>query len=1280
MAKKKIEVEVVVDDKGTTKKVALSQKQLSDALEKSGKSTDRATKRQRGLIETANSGGKNFANLASSITNGIVPAYAVLAAQVFAVTAAFQFLQEAANVRNLISAQEEYGAVTGIAYNRITKSLQEATDGQLRFQEAAQATAIGTAAGLSGEQLEGLATAAKNASFALGRDLTDSFNRLIRGVTKAEPELLDELGIILRLKPATEAYAASIGKDVEQLNAFERSQAVANFTLEEAERKFGSVGQVIDEEALAVQRFMKSFDDLSNTIKSAIVGVLNPILAFLSQNTLALTGALSIFAAPIVKSIIPSFEGFGKSAKKASRLARKGLSGATAEVNKAKEASENLVASQEKSLRKASKLAESGNIGKLGTGKKGGRGAVDFLSGTSDSKLAQRNAKRVLDAAQKEFDKYGRIRRGKLKGFNQQELKDLQQSYKLRVQASSTATKQIATKWQMLSAKQKVYAAKTRLAWKQAFVGIAKAGSMAPKLIDKAFRFASFAGLAFIFLDLAKVMLDAFFPVSDAVKKLNEELGEMAERLGDLNEHLEKVAAHRYKNVLDLNESVSQLGNAVQEANIPKFIKEIDVLSKTEDRRNKVFRQSKAAAEGSAESLVKLDSRFQPLLDAIRQGVPLTEEQTEAMKALGSDAVSATAALSSMRETQKSLNQEIANVVKGIPKAPLENLIVLYKNLSEAASVAFIQQQETFSQNSSRNQGRLNEIDNQLSQYAEENIKASVEGGEANRFYVQQIVDIQNERKELVNVMSKEKKVFEAIKNTNERNRLITIDLENSASRQLEHAQNILDNNLEISKTSKLLQDFDTRRERTHDADLRAMNGVETALQNQISAQAILDIAKRDANGKDTVALENAKRMKRIADDNVTLAMNNANAQFDINHAKRQELEIEKEKLDIFKRQSTEIITQRRRDAFTQFQTQGAGSIGRSFSNIQEDVRQNKLDKARSKSSEAQLAFEDALEDKRKAELKLNDMTIAQAERKIELARIQVAEANALVKTQEKSLDIAIDSLRLDNEKNASLSTLLMLDPIQREMEEFLLKKGFERKDLNQQQLALLEEHIRAQQQQKIVATGLNNIQGAFQSGIESSITNLTGGIGTLKQSFLDLGKSVVAALNQMIAKMLALQIASAFLGAFSPGASAGSSAPVAQNMSQGQINAQLASGGSVITRYGGFTEPRGYREGGIARGRHAGYGAILHGTEAVIPLAQGAKSIPVEFTGRGGQNQQNNVTVNVAMSSDGTVQSQTSTEDQGNVGKAIALAVQQELHKQKRPGGMLSPYGAGSG
>ena len=51
----------------------------------------------------------------------------------------------------------------------------------------------------SAKHSEHLGTREAGVSIALGRDVTDSFNRLVRGVTKAEPELLDELGIILRL-------------------------------------------------------------------------------------------------------------------------------------------------------------------------------------------------------------------------------------------------------------------------------------------------------------------------------------------------------------------------------------------------------------------------------------------------------------------------------------------------------------------------------------------------------------------------------------------------------------------------------------------------------------------------------------------------------------------------------------------------------------------------------------------------------------------------------------------------------------------------------------------------------------------------------------------------------------------------------------------------------------------------------------------------------------------------------------------------------------------------
>ena len=196
---RKVYIDVIVDDKGTTKRLAVDAKKLEQSLENTGKSAQQADRNIKGVAQVSANATKNFSKMQQGISGGLVPAYATLAAQAFALSAAFNFVQSAADFKNLTEGQAQFGAVTGVAYARITKSLQEATAGQLKYAEAAQATAIGTAAGLTGQQLEGLATAAKNVSFALGRDLTDSFNRLIRGVTKAEPELLDELGIILRL-------------------------------------------------------------------------------------------------------------------------------------------------------------------------------------------------------------------------------------------------------------------------------------------------------------------------------------------------------------------------------------------------------------------------------------------------------------------------------------------------------------------------------------------------------------------------------------------------------------------------------------------------------------------------------------------------------------------------------------------------------------------------------------------------------------------------------------------------------------------------------------------------------------------------------------------------------------------------------------------------------------------------------------------------------------------------------------------------------------------------
>ena len=58
---------------------------------------------------------------------------------------------------------------------------------------------------------------------------------------------------------------------------------------------------------------------------------------------------------------------------------------------------------------------------------------------------------------------------------------------------------------------------------------------------------------------------------------------------------------------------------------------------------------------------------------------------------------------------------------------------------------------------------------------------------------------------------------------------------------------------------------------------------------------------------------------------------------------------------------------------------------------------------------------------------------------------------------------------------------------------------------------------------------------------------------------------------------------------------------------------------------------------------------------------------------GAGAQNNNVNVSVNVDSNGQGSV----SAEGADNLGLVIGQAVQQEIQKQKRHGGLLSPYGA---
>jgi lambda family phage tail tape measure protein len=271
----------------------------------------------RGSAGATGASGRDFANQARGL-DGLVRLYATYAANVFAAGAAFRALSEAADTTNMIEGMNQLGAASGIALGTIAQNLRNATDGAISMREAMEATTKGTAAGLTGKQMTDLGLVANKASKALGIGMPDAISRLTRGISKLEPELLDELGLFTKIGPATENYARSIGKTTGSLTDFERRQAFANAVLKEGIDKFSS----IEIPANPYDKLSASLKDLSFKALEIVNKALVPLVNLLSQNPVALLGVLGLIGASIVKSAIPALGQYRENLQKTADASR----------------------------------------------------------------------------------------------------------------------------------------------------------------------------------------------------------------------------------------------------------------------------------------------------------------------------------------------------------------------------------------------------------------------------------------------------------------------------------------------------------------------------------------------------------------------------------------------------------------------------------------------------------------------------------------------------------------------------------------------------------------------------------------------------------------------------------------------------------------------------------------------------------------------------------------------------------------------------------------------
>jgi len=1284
---KTAKVTVIIDDNGTMRLAEKDAKRLGGTLEKTGKSAQSAQRGLRGTAQMSSNSTKNFAKQSQVMNGVLVPAYATLAAQIFALTAVFRFFQQAADLRVLTDGQLAYAKATGTSLGSITASLQEATQGQLAFRDAAQAASIGVAAGLSASQLQRLSTVATQASSALGRDLTDSFNRLVKGAIKAEPELLDELGIIVRLQDASENYGRKIGKTANELSTFEKSQAVVNAVLEQGEDKFGKFEIRVNK----VNQAGKAFNDLLIDIQTGLapfIELLSEAIAESGKFAAAIAGFA--FAAPI-RSLVPDARDFAQFDRQDIGRSMVGA-GYTGEKHQERLLQGTFTSGTLRDIEKSLKATNS-----------------KVIDNSENAKIAVQGL--AVQARASLLHEAGVMEKG-MSGF----FKRMEAQF---ISARGTAVGTFAT---------------IRAAGTVAFTAIGGA-------IASAFNIIAIAGLVFTLGQLAFT----YFRSKDANSAFNASLKDTTKSLEKQRIEIEKVGAALVASGLSGSEGVLSASNFLRsqsfaditEGIIPQSM--IDNISEAIDKLD-ALREKNAQFNND----MRFSTRHDPLFSAVSAAksekpllkqIKLSEDQTTALQKLNK----------TLGVNAKVLKDSGLITVPRVNKA-YEELVGLHTELTD-----ILAQEEQTEDSLKRireittdlRSGGYASVGGALKDVS--NFGPIMKGAQdaSNEFY-KTVIEGANEltRKDPFKSVRQN---LRDIRTGLEQEAKFNLEMGEPSQEAMKKlfgksalesgipGLEITDPNFFITQIDKMSAKYDTfYRTQFDNEKKRIQNNTEI---NRLFLDTVdnnkrkidLQTENKILDSKESI-LEKELRIGTLRLAGTKDSQNQADLlQEQVNSLQAglsilgQQSALQKESLDIAERKA-QIDTQAKvgmntlkaRELLIDSSIEGSNKKIADI-NLQRAVAQKRIAEALREEADfyndgtpaRQRAF--ALAD---SNLKVAIAQVAAVQNQNAALERQLALQEDLGRIQTKNLQL--EGRRLDNQLGPQDSVLGRVrsanldaegfrnqaESKRREAQEKNLKQ-FEKDNLlleaenleKRANVAVYEASIQGQAAQGLVSSMREGLTDVFSSAAAGdSVTDaflrmVSGFATTLQQSMTDaLVTSFMEATN-MEARMKGFS--DKFMSFLFPGG-AGGGGGLASLLNAGGgaggaggsgIFSSIFSGitsffgfrnGGIVSARGGYYDKM-YSGGGIAKGRDSGYPAILHGTEAVVPLPDG-KKIPVQMQGSNSNINTISVSVNVDQSGNATSTTKENSDAKGRMfGEAISRAVQEELLIQTREGGLLN-------
>lgn len=317
-----IQITLTVNTKGQLLKHTAKQmkdlgtetKKTTAATEKLGKTRDKNNRLEKGTAQISSNVTKNFSKMQQNIdgggSGGLVRAYALLAANVFALTAAFGVLSRSAQIDTLIESMDVLTTQGGSNIEVLSRKMKEAAGNSIDLAQAFRQVSLASSAGLNTAEIEGLTLVAKGAAISLGRNLPDAMDRIFRGAIKLEPEILDEIGLFVRVDEAARKYGQTIGKSASALSQTEKRQAFLNEILEQGTRKFEEFAEKVQPDPYS--RLAGALADIAQTGLSLVNMVLGPLANILGNNLPLLGTLFGVLVFTLVKKAIPALGQFNK--------------------------------------------------------------------------------------------------------------------------------------------------------------------------------------------------------------------------------------------------------------------------------------------------------------------------------------------------------------------------------------------------------------------------------------------------------------------------------------------------------------------------------------------------------------------------------------------------------------------------------------------------------------------------------------------------------------------------------------------------------------------------------------------------------------------------------------------------------------------------------------------------------------------------------------------------------------------------------------------------------